>query len=64
MIIHNTVNNRKHEYHRIDDVHEDNIKPNKLNSTALEKYLVRVNSGKKRRQRNNHAERLARFKAK
>lgn len=64
MIIQNTANGRMTEYNRYDDILENAIKLNKLNSTELERHLARVNKGSKRRLHNNHALRLAQFKGK
>ena len=64
MLIQNAYNRKISEHLKIDDIQEDNIKLNKLNSTPLERHLVRINVGTKRRIINRHDERLARFKAK
>lgn len=63
MIVQNTYNLKTREYFRIDDLHENAIKIDKLNSTEFERKLMKINKGSKRRQRNNHAARLAKFKA-
>ena len=64
MVVQNAYNHKTVEYNKYDDVLENNILPNKLNATAIEKFLIRVNVGSKRRIRNNHADRLASFKNK
>lgn len=63
MVTQNAYNHRNKEHLRTDDVQEDAIKIHTLNSTAFERHLVRHNVGKVRRQKNGHAERLARYKA-
>lgn len=63
MITMNSYNHKTREHFKLDDIQEDNIKVNKLNSTKLEQHLIRVNVGTKRRIKNNHVARLARFKA-
>jgi hypothetical protein len=51
------------QYKRYDDLLEDNISLTRRNATALEVAMLKVNAGAKRRVHNNHAERLAKFKA-
>ena len=63
MIIQNSYNGKTQEYYKYDDILESNLSITKLNSTKLEKYLMYINVGTKKRIRNNHAVRLARFKA-
>ncbi len=63
MIVQNNYNHKSHELTRFRDVLEDKIRPNKLNASALETHLARINKGSKRRERNNHALRLAQYKA-
>jgi hypothetical protein len=63
MVIQDTVNHRKMQYKRYDDLLEDNISLTRRNATALEVAMLKVNAGAKRRVHNNHAERLAKFKA-
>lgn len=62
MIIQNAYNRKMTEYNRFGDLLEDSIKLDKSNITPLEHRLLIVNRGAKRRQRNNHAERLAKYK--
>ena len=64
MITQSTTNHRSIEHLRIDDVQEDKINAHKLNATAIEQRLVSINIGTKRRIRNNHAQRLAKYLAK
>lgn len=64
MVVQNTYNRKTQEFNRIDDLHENAIKLHKLNSTELERHLMRINVGTKRRIRNNHAQRLILWKLK
>jgi len=62
-ITENPYNKTKRQHQRIIEIHENDINPRKLNSTAFERHLMRINKGSKRRLRNNHKARLAKFKA-
>lgn len=62
MVTKSNLNHRTIEHNRIDDLYENAINVYKLNATKLERDMVRVNTGSKRRLRNNHDQRLQAFK--
>lgn len=63
MITVKCYNNQKSEYFKYDDIIENEINYKKSNIRPIEYKLLNTNRGKHRRVKNNHAERLAKFKA-
>lgn len=63
MLTQNAYNRRITEHLKTDDIYEDAIKVDAINSTHFERHLARVNTGIARRADNGHQERLAAYKA-
>lgn len=62
MITIKAYNGNATEHLKYNDLLEDSIKLYTSNITPLEQRLLLVNKGKHRRIRNNHEQRLAKFK--